>query len=41
MKKTITTLFLLSALTLVGCGQTGPLYMPSDTQQDSQTSQTQ
>ncbi|ELI5720350.1 lipoprotein [Vibrio fluvialis] len=33
MKKSITALFLLSLLTLAGCGQTGPLYMPDDAQQ--------
>ncbi|WP_408063536.1 MULTISPECIES: LPS translocon maturation chaperone LptM [Vibrio] len=37
MKKTITALFLLSTLVLAGCGQTGPLYMPDDSQQNSQT----
>ncbi|EKO3378676.1 lipoprotein [Vibrio fluvialis] len=36
MKKSITALFLLSLLTLAGCGQTGPLYMPDDAQQSEQ-----
>ncbi|MBO0215691.1 lipoprotein [Vibrio sp. Vb2880] len=36
MKKSITALFLLSVLTLAGCGQTGPLYMPDDAQQSEQ-----
>ncbi|MFS1413973.1 LPS translocon maturation chaperone LptM [Vibrio sp. 10N.286.49.B1] len=30
MKKTITAIFMLVAVTLVGCGQTGPLYLPAD-----------
>ncbi|EPP20085.1 LPS translocon maturation chaperone LptM [Vibrio fluvialis] len=36
MKKSITALFVLSLLTLAGCGQTGPLYMPDDAQQSEQ-----
>ncbi|MBY7996866.1 lipoprotein [Vibrio fluvialis] len=36
MKKSITALFLLSLLTLAGCGQTGPLYMPDDAHQSEQ-----
>ncbi|MBY7765903.1 lipoprotein [Vibrio fluvialis] len=36
MKKSITALFLLSLLTLAGCGQTGQLYMPDDAQQSEQ-----
>ncbi|MGY2575612.1 LPS translocon maturation chaperone LptM [Vibrio sp. C8] len=37
MKKSITALFLLSALALAGCGQTGPLYMPDDAQNSEQS----
>ncbi|WP_408063502.1 LPS translocon maturation chaperone LptM [Vibrio renipiscarius] len=37
MKKSILALFLLSMLGLVGCGQTGPLYMPSDAPQNEQS----
>nr|WP_260262017.1 lipoprotein [Vibrio intestinalis] len=37
MKKSIIALFLLSVLGLAGCGQTGPLYMPEDGQQNEQT----
>ncbi|WP_443088479.1 LPS translocon maturation chaperone LptM [Vibrio sp. LaRot3] len=37
MKKSIIALFLLSVLGLAGCGQTGPLYMPDDSQQNEQT----
>lgn len=36
MKKTIIALFLLSLLGLAGCGQTGPLYMPDDAQQQNE-----
>nr|WP_254620128.1 lipoprotein [Vibrio metschnikovii] len=36
MKKTITALFLLSALALAGCGQTGPLYPPDRAQPSEQ-----
>ncbi|NAW68951.1 lipopeptide [Vibrio sp. V27_P1S3P104] len=37
MKKSVTALFLLSVLALAGCGQTGPLYLPDDTQQSEQS----
>ncbi|QXO17483.1 MULTISPECIES: lipoprotein [Vibrio] len=37
MKKSITALFLLSVMTLAGCGQTGPLYMPDDAQKSEQS----
>ncbi|RBO15871.1 lipopeptide [Vibrio cholerae] len=37
MKKKFTALFLLSALVLAGCGQTGPLYMPDDAKQSEQS----
>ncbi|ASI89355.1 hypothetical protein BSZ05_05780 [Vibrio mediterranei] len=30
MKKTITAFFMLVVVTLAGCGQTGPLYLPAD-----------
>ncbi|ACB55696.1 LPS translocon maturation chaperone LptM [Aliivibrio fischeri] len=30
MHKRVMALMLLSLLTLAGCGQTGPLYMPAD-----------
>ncbi|WP_443083049.1 LPS translocon maturation chaperone LptM [Vibrio sp. ER1A] len=30
MKKTITAFFMLIVVTLAGCGQTGPLYLPAD-----------
>ncbi|WP_206212082.1 lipoprotein [Vibrio sp. HDW18] len=36
MKNTFTALFLLSVLTLAGCGQTGPLYMPDDAKSSEQ-----
>ncbi|MGO1296090.1 MAG: LPS translocon maturation chaperone LptM [Vibrio sp.] len=37
MKKWITALFLLSVMTLNGCGQTGPLYMPDDSSSQQST----
>nr|WP_114767792.1 lipoprotein [Vibrio rhodolitus] len=37
MKKSILALFIVSVLGLAGCGQTGPLYMPDDAQQNEQT----
>ncbi|WP_408647145.1 LPS translocon maturation chaperone LptM [Vibrio taketomensis] len=37
MKKSILALFIVSMLGLAGCGQTGPLYMPDDNQQNEQT----
>ncbi|PJC84979.1 lipopeptide [Vibrio sp. HA2012] len=37
MKKTLLALCLLSALSLTGCGQTGPLYMPADDTQSEQS----
>jgi len=37
MKKSITAIFLLSVLALAGCGQTGPLYMPDDAQNNEQS----
>ncbi|EPF2326604.1 LPS translocon maturation chaperone LptM [Vibrio cholerae] len=37
MKKKFTVLFLLSALALAGCGQTGPLYMPDHAKQSEQS----
>ncbi|MFM2588327.1 lipoprotein [Vibrio sp. TBV020] len=39
MKKSILVLFIFSLLGLAGCGQTGPLYMPEDAQQNEQPSQ--
>ncbi|HAS64345.1 MAG TPA: lipopeptide [Vibrio sp.] len=36
MKKSILALFIVSMLGLAGCGQTGPLYMPDDAQQNEQ-----
>ncbi|GAB2641117.1 lipoprotein [Vibrio panuliri] len=36
MKKSILALFVISLLGLAGCGQTGPLYMPDDAQQNEQ-----
>ncbi|MCZ4296168.1 MULTISPECIES: lipoprotein [Vibrio] len=39
MKKSILALFIFSVLGLAGCGQTGPLYMPEDAQQNEQSSQ--
>ncbi|MEH0667797.1 lipoprotein [Vibrio scophthalmi] len=38
MKKSILALFLLSVLGLAGCGQTGGLYMPEETQTNEQSS---
>ncbi|WP_159657585.1 LPS translocon maturation chaperone LptM [Vibrio atypicus] len=38
MKKTILALFVVSVLGLAGCGQTGSLYMPDETQQNEQSS---
>ena len=38
MKKLLFTLFILSVVGLVGCGKTGPLYMPDDAQKNEQTS---
>ncbi|WP_425244337.1 LPS translocon maturation chaperone LptM [Vibrio gelatinilyticus] len=32
MKKTVTALLMLGVMTLVGCGQTGPLYLPAKPQ---------
>ncbi|KAB0300433.1 lipoprotein [Vibrio fortis] len=37
MKKLITALFMLSVIGLSGCGQTGPLYLPDDAQQNEQS----
>ncbi|MEZ9060323.1 lipoprotein [Vibrio pelagius] len=37
MKKLITALFMLSVMGLSGCGQTGPLYLPDDAQQNEQS----
>ncbi|MBA5764436.1 lipoprotein [Vibrio sp. 404] len=37
MKKSILALFIVSMLGLAGCGQTGPLYMPDDAQQNEQS----
>ncbi|MEL7291994.1 MAG: lipoprotein [Pseudomonadota bacterium] len=39
MKKSLITLFIVSVLGLVGCGQTGSLYMPEDAQQNEQPTQ--
>ncbi|WP_432715637.1 LPS translocon maturation chaperone LptM [Vibrio sinaloensis] len=39
MKKSLITLFIVSVLGLAGCGQTGPLYMPEDAQQNEQPTQ--
>ncbi|WP_440870483.1 LPS translocon maturation chaperone LptM [Vibrio ouci] len=39
MKKLLLALFIFSLLGLAGCGQTGPLYMPEDAQQNEQPSQ--
>ncbi|WP_428811390.1 LPS translocon maturation chaperone LptM [Vibrio makurazakiensis] len=38
MKKLITALFMLSVIGLSGCGQTGGLYMPDESQQQEQQS---
>ncbi|WP_425445124.1 LPS translocon maturation chaperone LptM [Vibrio xiamenensis] len=40
MKKTLLALFIFSVVGLSGCGQTGPLYMPADTQQNETTNST-
>ncbi|EGR0315756.1 lipoprotein [Vibrio parahaemolyticus] len=37
MKKLVTVLFVIVAATLAGCGQTGSLYIPDDTQQNEQS----
>ncbi|WP_411197998.1 LPS translocon maturation chaperone LptM [Vibrio sp. EA2] len=37
MKKLVTVLFVMAAATLVGCGQSGSLYIPDDTQQNEQS----
>ncbi|WP_446697919.1 LPS translocon maturation chaperone LptM [Vibrio olivae] len=37
MKKTLLALFIFSVVGLSGCGQTGALYMPTDSQQNEQT----
>ncbi|MGY0617529.1 LPS translocon maturation chaperone LptM [Vibrio sp. FJH11] len=37
MKKLVTVLFVMAAATLAGCGQSGPLYVPDDTQQNEQS----
>ncbi|WP_441351748.1 LPS translocon maturation chaperone LptM [Vibrio sp. JPW-9-11-11] len=39
MKKSLITLFIFSVLGLAGCGQTGPLYMPEDAQQNEPSAQ--
>nr|WP_080724553.1 lipoprotein [Vibrio nigripulchritudo] len=39
MKKSIMALFMFSVLGLAGCGQTGSLYLPSDSEQNEQTQQ--
>ncbi|WP_418379147.1 LPS translocon maturation chaperone LptM [Vibrio natriegens] len=37
MKKLVTVLFMMAAATLAGCGQSGSLYIPDDTQQNEQS----
>ncbi|RTZ20535.1 lipopeptide [Vibrio penaeicida] len=37
MKKSITALLMFVVLGLAGCGQTGALYLPSDSEQNEQT----
>jgi predicted small lipoprotein YifL len=37
MKKLISLIFMLVVLGLVGCGQAGALYSPSDDEQNEQT----
>ncbi|CCO40936.1 MULTISPECIES: LPS translocon maturation chaperone LptM [Vibrio] len=39
MKKSIMALFMFAVLGLAGCGQTGSLYLPSDSEQNEQTQQ--
>ncbi|MGF1701051.1 lipoprotein [Photobacterium makurazakiensis] len=36
MHKGLLAIFVLSVLALTGCGQSGPLYMPDDSEQQQQ-----
>ncbi|WP_441351603.1 LPS translocon maturation chaperone LptM [Vibrio sp. ES.051] len=37
MKKLVTVLFVMISAALAGCGQSGSLYIPDDTQQNEQS----
>ncbi|GAD28708.1 LPS translocon maturation chaperone LptM [Photobacterium leiognathi] len=37
MRKGLLAIFVLATVTLVGCGQSGALYMPKDAPQQEQT----
>ncbi|MDR9825280.1 lipoprotein [Vibrio sp. FNV 38] len=39
MKKKFVAMFIVSTLVLVGCGQSGALYLPQDDTQSEQTQQ--